>query len=144
MAKRAKILPLLVLSFLGACSASNAPSGSADTTPRRNFSAEDKRVARVLSIGGEDRSADVSPQYRAALCSLALESVQDRMQGGGLLTNEQQRIFAQAQSLYKQRATIDLSPEEQEQTLSEVETAYPNQSDRVRFAIGCLRELASL
>ena len=60
----------------------------------------------------------------------------------GALSDEQLKAFAQAQSLYDQRARAGASAEDAQLTRDEVETAYPDESDRARFAIGCLQDLA--
>jgi hypothetical protein len=140
--RTARFFPLISLSVLSACYAANSQADQTKVTEQRAFAPEDKRVARVLSIGGQESTVNDSPQYGATLCKLALETIESRMNGGGILTDEQQRIFAQAQSLYRQRASAGVSRETQEQTQNEVETAYPNEGDRARFAIGCLRDLA--
>ena len=140
--KNACLLSLAAFGLLSACSADKTSKANGDMLNGQAFTAADKRVARTLSIGGEDSIPNASPQYRAALCSLALESIADRMRGGAILTDEQQRAFAQAQSLYTRRAAAGVSREEREQLLSDVEVSYPNQSDRAKFAIRCLRDLS--
>lgn len=139
--KNARLCSLVAFGLLGACSSADAPEANRDMSSQKVFTADDKRIATALSIGGEDNVPDASPQYRATLCSLALESIADQMQRGGILTDEQQQAFASAQSLYSRRAAANTSSEERAQLLKDVETNYPNRSDRARFAIGCLRDL---
>ena len=130
---------LVTLGVLGACSADSTPVEKTDVPQQPVFSEEDRRVARALSVGSNDLSPSLSPQFRAALCSLALEAIEERLQGS--LSEEQRQAFAQAQSLYRQRARAGVSQEERRSTLSEVEASYPEQSERARFAISCLQEL---
>lgn len=139
--KNARLCSLVAFGLMGACSSADVPKANGDMSYQKEFTADDKRVAKVLSIGGEDSIPDASPQYRATLCSLALESIADRMLGEGILTNEQQEAFTSAQSLYSRRAAANASVEERAQLVSDVETSYPNRSERARFAIGCLRDL---
>ena len=111
-----------------------------ETSQRQTFTEEDKRVARLLSVGNDEIDESASPQYRATLCSLAFQAIEERMRGA--LSDEQRQAFAQAQSLYDQRARAGISEEDAQLTRDEVETAYPDESDRARFAIGCLQDLA--
>ncbi|MCH2486333.1 MAG: hypothetical protein MK010_01120 [Erythrobacter sp.] len=126
--------------MVGACSSNEAPAEKTGTSQQQTFSDEDKRIARLLSVGSDDIDESASPQYRATLCSLALQTIEERMRGA--LSDEQRQAFAQAQSLYDRRARTGVSAEDQQQTRDEIETAYPDESDRVRFAIGCLQDLA--
>lgn len=130
---------LVALGVLGACSADGAPAENVEGPQQRVFSEDDRRVARALSVGRNDLSTSLSPQFRATLCGLALEAIEERMQGA--LSAEQQQAFAQAQTLYRQRATAGLSREERRRTISEVEASYPDDGERARFAISCLQDL---
>jgi len=125
--------------MVGACSSNEVPAEETETSQQQIFNDEDKRVARLLSVGREEIDKSASPEYRATLCSLALQAIEARMRGA--LSDEQRQAFAQAQSVYGQRARTGISAEEQKQTRDEIETAYPDESDRVRFAIGCLQDL---
>lgn len=131
---------LMVVLLLGACSARDVPQKQG-TPVQKTFTAEDRRVARALLIGGEGSAPNASPQYRAVLCSVALETVADRMRGKGILTAEQERVFAQAQSIYARRSSAGRSVEEREALLKEVRDRYPDEGDRAPFAIGCLYDL---
>lgn len=138
----ARLFALITPALLSACSGTEAPADKPEMQQQEAFTAEDVRVARALSISGETVKVDGSPQYRAALCSLGLEAIEDRILSGNMLTREQQRAFAQAQSVYRQRAAAGLDQEGQEKVLADVVSAYPNQGDRARFVAGCLRDLA--
>lgn len=142
MTKRAIVFAFVVSGLLGGCSSSDPrPSNGYEVSAPQAFTEDDKRVARALSISSDDSQANVTPQYRAALCVLALKSIGELMNGGNLLSDEQQRAFTQAQSIYSRRASSGLSQIERERTFDDVEAANPNQRDRARFAIGCLRDL---
>ena len=129
---------LIALGVLGACSSDSTPVENIEDQ-QQVFSEDDRRVARALSVGTNDLNTSLSPQFRATLCSLALEAIEERMQGA--LSEAQQQAFAQAQSLYRQRARAGVSQEERRTTLSEAEASYPDQSERARFAISCLQDL---
>lgn len=136
-----RLLPAAAL-MLTACSIStDAPEQRQSAAPKI-FSVEEKRIARALSIGGNDIDASAAPQYQATLCSLALAAINDRLRNSGALSAEQQQALRQAQAHFQRRSTTGLSLEERSQTRKEVETAYPEPADRARFAIGCLRDLA--
>ena len=130
---------LIALSLTSACSSNAVPVEKTETSTPKVFSDEDKRAASLLSVGGDDIDSSASPQYRATLCRLALETIEDRMRMA--LSGEQREAFAQAQSVYRQRASTGFSSEEQRLTREEVEAAYPDENDRARFAIGCLQAL---
>lgn len=140
MMKLARLSALIVLCSVGGCSSNEDRAEKAETSQQQTFSEEDKRIAGLLSVGSVDIDESASPQYRAALCSLALAAIEERMRGA--LSEEQRQAFAQAQSLYAQRARAGMSAEEERSMRDEIETAYPDESDRARFAITCLQELA--
>ena len=140
MIKIAHFPVLIALSIVGACSSSEAPEEKTETSQQRTFTEEDKRIGRLLTVGSDEIDESASPQYRATLCSLALQAIEGRMRGA--LSDEQLKAFAQAQSLYDQPARAGASAEDAQLTRDEVETAYPDESDRARFAIGCLQDLA--
>ncbi|GAA3786603.1 hypothetical protein GCM10022600_03030 [Qipengyuania pelagi] len=138
--KNAFLFSLIATGVLGACSAGKPATEERKVSQQKTFSAEDKRIASVLSIGNDEISSTVSPQYRATLCSLSLQAIEDGMRS--TLSDEQRQAFAQAQALYDQRSAAGLSQDDRERTVEEVEAAYPNPIDRARFAIGCLQDLA--
>lgn len=124
-----------------------ACSGQADTatrqqdgSPQASFSDEDRRAARALSVGGPEARATGSPGFYATLCSLALKSIDERLQDSGLLSAEQNRAFARAREIYAGRAAAG-SASERDDWRREVEATYPNPNERTRFTIGCLKDL---
>ena len=139
MMKRARLSALIGLCLVSGCSSNEVPVEKTGTSQQQTFSDEDKRIARLLSVGNDAIDEFATPQYRATLCSLALEAIEERMRGA--LTDEQRQVFAQAQNLYDQRARVAMSAEDERLTRDEIETAYPAESDRARFAISCLQEL---
>lgn len=138
--KNAFLFSLIATGVLSACSAGNSPTEEHEVSQQKTFSAEDKRIASALSIGNDEISSTVSPQYRATVCSLSLQAIEERMRS--TLSDEQRQAFAEAQALYDQRAAVGLSQDDRERTVEEVEAAYPNPIDRARFALGCLQDLA--
>lgn len=138
---RSCFLSSLLLTALSACSSEANVSTDDPVLAQRVYGEEDKRVAKALSIGGDDTPKDESPQYRAMLCNLALSSIKDRMFGSGVLSEQQQRAFSQAHALYLRKAEEGLSKAELHQNRISVQTTYPEGVDRARIAIGCLRDL---
>jgi hypothetical protein len=126
---------------VGACSTSADPPEQQKSLVRQQFTDQDKRIARALSLGGDDILRKAKPQYEATLCSLALDAIEDNVKDSGILSSEQRRALKQAEAIFQLRAVTGLSAEESEQTRRAVETAYPERSTRARFAIGCLRNL---
>ena len=141
MKRTARTLPLILLALVGACSPVSDQAERDELPLRTKFSDEDRRIARTLSVGSNSIRGDASPQYRAMVCNLALATIADRMRVSGVLTQEQQKAFAQAQSLYRRRSEAGLSMEERDQLQSDVEATYPNDSDRAKSAIECLRDM---
>ena len=107
---------------------------------QQTFSVEDKRIARALSIGGDELIDSQEPVYKAMLCSMALEAIEVKMEGSGLLNAEQQELFAGTRRIYASRAEEGLSTAETGDIRRRIELQYPDASDRARFAVGCLRE----
>lgn len=130
-------LPALV-----SCAVSGDPPNQKDTErERKEFSSEDKRIARALSIGGDELIDSQDAAYKSRLCSMALEAIEDQMESSRLLNREQQETFASVRRMYSERASKGLSSEEQVEMRRRIEGQYPEVSDRARFVVGCLREL---
>jgi hypothetical protein len=128
---------------LGACApARPAPEQGSERGAERQFSAEEKAIARSLSLGAVALKEEITPAYRAALCELTLASVQEQIATSGMLTDEQQRAFSQAQAMYRQRAKIGLSQDQAREVRAQVVRDFPDPSARARFVVECLRELA--
>lgn len=141
-------LPLTAsaLVFLVSIAACSSPDETSETRMTRKdsetFSAEDRRVAKALSLGGYELRASGNTYDKAVLCNVSLQALADRMRESGLLSAEQQRAFSQAQGVYTLRAgSTGKSASQIAQDRREVEAAYPDMNARARIAIGCLREL---
>lgn len=139
MMKYPRLSALIALSAVSACSSSEVPVEETETSQQKAFTEEDRRIARLLSVGGNDIDDSASPRYRATLCNLALQAIEERLRGA--LSDEQRQAFAQAQSVYDRRARAGASPEDRRLSRDEVEADYPDERDRARFAIGCLQAL---
>lgn len=131
--------------LLTACSPETTPASQPSQTPVREFSAEDKRAARALSIGNQAALTGAATAYdRALLCNIALDSLTEQLQERGALTTEQQRAFAEVQQLYERRLAQASGGKSQEQLATdrtEAEEANPEPSTQAQIAIGCLRQL---
>ena len=137
------VVVLSVLLSLGACSGkADVASEQSGAGNQRVFSADDKRIARLLSIGETGVKAGGSPQDQALLCDIALQSIADRLRQSGALSAVQMGAFDKAQSLYRTRAAAGRTPAQLASARSAMETAHPEASERARLAIGCLRDLS--
>lgn len=133
---------LLAAFVVTACSGSAEPAPLRDKPAPRTFSAEEQRIARKLSIGNNTIEA-VSPENRAVLCALGLESIAGQLQASGALSPKQLRVFAQARNTYRRRAEQGYpSDAALAEARRKAATDFPERSDRARIAISCLRELA--
>lgn len=133
---------LAALCILAGCTPSaDEDRARQDTSAQRTFSAEERRIARALSLGGDEVRDRSSPQSYAMLCSIALEAIGARLESGNLLSAEQRQAFTAARRMYSERATAGISRQEQDALRREVEAAYPETGDRARLGIGCVRSL---
>lgn len=127
---------------LNACGAAADVRRDDQPMAGRTFSEEDKRIARYLSIGNEIMTTRSTPQFEAALCGLALETIAEQLRQSGSLSPRQLQAFERAQGIFRARAQTGLTPQERAKTRREVEAAYPDRVARARVAMGCLRGLA--
>lgn len=139
---RNALFSLAILSVT-ACTGQGTPAGKqSEPENQRIYSAEDKRIAQLLSIGETAAQDSSSPRDQALLCSIALQSIANRLRQSGALSEAQLQAFAKAQNLYLKRAAIGRSATELATAKSAMETAHPESSERARLAIGCLRNLS--
>lgn len=107
-----------------------------------SFTAEDKRIARKLSIGTASL-AEASVGGRAVLCGLGLEAIDSRLRSSGALSAQQGQAFDRAREIYRRRAVAGYpSAADVAEARRRAELDYPTAADRARLAIACLRELA--
>ena len=140
MMKFIRLSAPILLFTVSACSSREIPAENSNIRQQDAFTEEDKRIAGLLTVGSVEIDDAASPQYRATLCSFALQAIEERLRGA--LSDEQRQAFAQAQSIYNRRAEVGASPQDRELLRDEVEAAYPGEGDRARFAMGCLQALA--
>ena len=137
-----RTLPAFMLLSLAACSDPSGVAPEQSPQTKTDFSDQDKRIARALSIGGEKvGDSDETPQFQALVCSLALEKIQRQLEGPGALSTEQQQAFEQARRLFARRAAAGLSEAELGQNRARAQESDPEVNDSARVAIGCLRDI---
>ena len=137
-----RALPAFILLSLASCSSPSAVSPQPSTQTTAEFSDQDKRVARALSIGGEKiDGGDETPQFQALVCRLALEEIQRQMETPGGLSAEQQQAFEQARKLFDRRAAAGLSDAELSQNRARAQENDPEVNESARIAMGCLRDI---
>lgn len=109
----------------------------------QTFSAEDKLVARSLSINIVSEQTATSPEQRALVCEMALASLGAKLRSTGVLLDAHQQALARASEHYRKQARAGGSDSEISERRNDLEAQYPAESERARLAISCLRELAS-
>lgn len=118
-----------------------ADQSSAILTPGSNdraFSAEDKRAAAVLSIGG-GALASVGSQSgadQAGECARAITTVMERLQNVNSLSREQASSLAVVERYYRQRAVeVSASPTD---TVTAAEVDDDDERDAA-LSVACIR-----
>ena len=136
-------LPLLLACILpGGCSPPNDRTALEDAAGQQTFSAEDQRIARSLSLGNEAAVQGVANVDRSMACSVALDTLRERLFKETSLAPEVIQAFNQAQQIYADRASAGLTSQDVAEARAAAEDAIPDEGDRARLAIGCLRDLA--
>lgn len=129
---------------LSSCAPSSPAHKVAEkTAPQATFSAEDRRIARALTVGAADVGAQATPRVYEMTCVLALDTVEGILDNRGLVTAEQDAVFKRAREVYWRRATTKLPQQDVAKLQSDVEARNPEPEGRARLAVGCLRELAN-
>ncbi|GGP00264.1 MAG: hypothetical protein CMN72_11995 [Sphingomonas sp.] len=130
--------------MITACSGQGDLAGNhANQDKRRVYGEQDKRIAQLLSIGETSAKAGGVPQDQALLCDIALQTMSDKLRQSGALSDVQMRAFEKVQAFYRQRAAEGRSQKQIVSARKDLETAHVEASERVRLAIGCLRDLNS-
>lgn len=132
---------------LVSCSGGEERGKEAAKAPERQFSEEDKRAARALSIG-DSRAIESSgsPYAQALLCNNAVQSIADRLRSAGSLNAEQLRGFDQTRAYYD-RQVFGLGKQEGksasqiQQDRKQTAAANPEPAANARLAIACLQML---
>ncbi|OYW44558.1 MAG: hypothetical protein B7Z08_08005 [Sphingomonadales bacterium 32-68-7] len=111
------------------------------------FSAEDKRVARALSVGNSQLlDAADSPYEQALLCNVAINYMAEALEQRGGLQPDQQQAVALARDFFAERAR-DLglgrgkSPVEIERDQATKASSIPEGRAKAQLAIGCVQRL---
>ena len=137
-----KSFALAATAALTACSA-NPDQASRTQSPRGDgmFTVEDIRIARKLSLGTASL-VQASPEGRAMLCSLGLESIRPQLEQSGVLSGDKRQAFIDVIETFRRKAAAgygNAAALAEAQRRAEVD--YPAASDRARLAMACLREL---
>lgn len=135
---------LVFVVFLTAGCSQNGEDPRAKDKPTviRSFSAEDKRIAKKLSVGAVAEVKSDNKAFDAIACQSALATLEEISSRSNLLSPEQSKAFELARAAYKRRElAAAVSPEERAKVVGEVELAYPDEGNQVRLAMSCLRAL---
>lgn len=144
---KASLAAALCLVSVTACSGDDESATDVAKASAPQFSEEDKRAARALSIGDSRaiESSD-SPYAQALLCNHAVQSIATRLRSAGSLNAEQLRGFDQTRVFYE-RQVLGLGKQEGksasqiQQDRQETATANPDAAANARLAIACLQML---
>lgn len=139
---------LIAGALLGGCSSGDEQSRNvAATASAREFTDQEKRAARTLSISQLGTPPAAGSAYdKAILCSIALESLAVRFGDLEALNQEQVRALSLARNSYERQARAlgnerGRSAEELRTDRQRVATENSDQGARLRTAIGCLQSL---
>lgn len=144
---RLALCPALALIILASCGESPKADPVGEEHPGRQFSAQDKAIARALSLGSRSKIQEESTPYdQAVACRVAIESIGERLRQLDTVTSDQIRAVDQAEALYDRRIQVLASAADKSngdisadiQARAEVDTDQGAQALR---AIDCLRNL---
>lgn len=111
------------------------------------FSDDDKRTAKVLSIGSVQSISETgNPYAQALLCNVALTAIADELSAKGILVGDQVAIMSKAQEHYARIAdelgTADGKSAKQIADDRQLEAEKnPDLAQLGQIGIGCLRKL---
>ncbi|MBT2133558.1 hypothetical protein KK137_04340 [Croceibacterium sp. LX-88] len=136
----------LALTTLAACS----PAENSIAAPERKvreFSEEDKRLARALSVGQAQAVTEAdSPYARALLCANGMDALAERLQDFQGLAEQQQLAIEQARTYFSEelneagagegKSASDIKSDLEKTALANVDAA-----ENARTAMACLQRL---
>ena len=145
-ASKAAWFAILVVSSLTACSSREESSPPSSEQPRE-FSAEDKRAARALSISNNPAVMNAeSPYARALLCRNGIGALAEQFEKARGLSDEQRQAMEQARAYFDEQLRVlgqregksesDVSSDLEKVAQENVDTA-----ENARIANACLRRL---
>ncbi len=142
----APLSALAALSFLSACSPNpQAPSPAFD---EKEFSEEDKRAARALSISNNQAVMEATNPYaRALLCRNGIDGLAERFQQArGPMMEEQQQAMEQARAYFDEQLRLlaereGKSEAELNDDLEETGQQHADPGENAQIAVACLRRL---
>lgn len=140
------IAALVAVALVSACGAD--PSATKPVAGQvRQFSAEDKRIARQLSLGNNSLLSQTSdPQRQALLCRDTLEAIEARLASTGALNGEALKALQSAKLFYENQAGKNADgaagPRGTEDGFAASEN--PSQADAGRTALACLQRLQDI
>lgn len=140
------LFAVLALTTLAGCS--SADKGDADPKPEaRQFSEEDKRVARALSVSQVQSISDAEGPYaRALLCANGMDALAERFQDFRGLGEQQRSAIEQAREYFGQQlreagASEGKSANDIESDLQKTAQDNIDPAENARTAMACLQRL---
>jgi hypothetical protein len=138
---------ILCLSLPAGCSDDAQTAEPLPQDRPREFSEEEKRAARALSISNtEVLAAAETPYAQALLCRHGITEVRRVMSETAGLRGEQKKALSQAEALFDRRLrdlvrSTGKSPGDIPADLGRTADENPDQSANVRTAMACLQKL---
>lgn len=141
---------ILFVAFMSAllpsCSSGSTRDADSSTEAATEFTQDDKRAARALSLtnaGTTERTDD--PQEQARLCSSAIEALRVRLRDSAVLSDEQMLALGEAKAIYDRRIRgVVASASEAANDQPEQAEGDASPAEQARLAIGCLQDLQNL
>ena len=138
---------LLLASLVGCGSTpSERGHGTLDMS-EGSFGAEDKRVARALSLGaGSNLDKEGSPYAQALACKIAYDDVSQRLSQPGMISTDQRRFIETVGDVLRKRlasfaASAGKSSAEVERDSAARVASGAGSEANMRVLISCLRKL---
>lgn len=147
--RKSIVIALVVAAQLAAsCTPADPEAERVVSDNSEQFSAEERRIAAALSVGSSAILDDGStPLQRAVDCAAALEFFVDRLDGSGILTEEQGRVANDILAYYRAEANRLVGTGKRsdggEQTPQGNTTPMSN-SQKAQTGLACLRQGAEL
>lgn len=133
----AMVLACIGAASVTACQQQAPPPAAAEQA----FSAENRRVARFLSLGGSalPEDDDASPLERAVLCRHLVEGLRSRIESAGGLPSDVAKGFGMVRDVYEQRIRVAAGgrPVPTGEGLAE----DMDEAERSRRALACVERL---
>lgn len=109
--------------------------------PSKQFSSEDRKIAKLLSPGSDKINSVTDPYQRALLCQLSVRALGQQLNERGVIIDEQEQALEQIGRVYAQRVSASGKSRAQiDQDRAAMQETLPESRELARIGIGCMRE----